>query len=134
MLVWILGPNFVERASILHQPDGLGSQRRHIVTYGELNDVLIALVARVSNEAVTSSAVMRILKPSLECFDVVARELRRHLHTLCPQFFKAAYLTYHLKDKVISEGEGNGTPLAHEEGRPKWVTIISVWHKEYVMR
>ncbi|GKA59236.1 hypothetical protein Tco_0758549 [Tanacetum coccineum] len=34
----------VERASILHQPDGVRSQRHHIVLFGELNGVLIALV------------------------------------------------------------------------------------------
>ncbi|GKB64568.1 hypothetical protein Tco_0920754 [Tanacetum coccineum] len=46
MLVWILGSKFVERASVLHQPDGIRSQRHHIVPYGELNGVSIALVAR----------------------------------------------------------------------------------------
>ncbi|GJR04314.1 hypothetical protein Tco_0527298 [Tanacetum coccineum] len=46
MLVWILGSKSVERASILNQPDGVGSQRHHIVPIGELNGVSIALVAR----------------------------------------------------------------------------------------
>ncbi|GJV45919.1 hypothetical protein Tco_1430455 [Tanacetum coccineum] len=46
MLVWILGPKFVERASVLHRSDNVGSQRHHIVPFGELNGVLIALVAR----------------------------------------------------------------------------------------
>ncbi|GKA79804.1 hypothetical protein Tco_0786400 [Tanacetum coccineum] len=45
MLVWILGPKSVERAYVLHQPDGVGSQRHHIVPYGELNGVSIALMA-----------------------------------------------------------------------------------------
>ncbi|GJW50798.1 hypothetical protein Tco_0092149 [Tanacetum coccineum] len=46
MLIWILEPKSVERASILHQPDGVGSQRHHIVPIRELNGVSIALVAR----------------------------------------------------------------------------------------
>ncbi|GJZ24939.1 hypothetical protein Tco_0562398 [Tanacetum coccineum] len=46
-MFWNLGPKSVERASVLHQPDGVGSQRHHIVPYGELNGVSIALVARV---------------------------------------------------------------------------------------
>ncbi|GKA22567.1 hypothetical protein Tco_0708529 [Tanacetum coccineum] len=46
MLIWILGLKSVERASVLHQPDGVGSQRHHIVPYRELNCVLIALMAR----------------------------------------------------------------------------------------
>ncbi|GJT60766.1 hypothetical protein Tco_1004299 [Tanacetum coccineum] len=36
----------VERASILHQPHGVGSQRHHIVPIGELNGVSIALMSR----------------------------------------------------------------------------------------
>ncbi|GJW79507.1 retrovirus-related pol polyprotein from transposon TNT 1-94 [Tanacetum coccineum] len=46
MLIWILGPKFVERASVLHQTDGVGSQRYHIVPIREYNGVSIALVAR----------------------------------------------------------------------------------------
>ncbi|GJV55754.1 reverse transcriptase domain-containing protein [Tanacetum coccineum] len=57
MLVWILGPKSVERASILHQPDGVESQRHHIVPYEELNGVSIALVARFG---VISKSVDRI--------------------------------------------------------------------------
>nr|GEX59672.1 hypothetical protein [Tanacetum cinerariifolium] len=34
--------NFVEGASILHQPDGVGSKRCHVVPYGELDDILDA--------------------------------------------------------------------------------------------
>ncbi|GJR70665.1 hypothetical protein Tco_0016730 [Tanacetum coccineum] len=45
MLVWILGPKSVERASVLHHPDGIESQRHHIVPYGELNGVSKGLVA-----------------------------------------------------------------------------------------
>ncbi|GKB99700.1 hypothetical protein Tco_0985837, partial [Tanacetum coccineum] len=44
MLDWILRPKSVEWASILHQPDGVGSQRHHVVRIRELNSVLIALV------------------------------------------------------------------------------------------
>nr|GEV71777.1 hypothetical protein [Tanacetum cinerariifolium] len=36
----------VERTYVLYQPDGVGSQRHHIIPYEELNGVLIALVAR----------------------------------------------------------------------------------------
>nr|GEU59366.1 hypothetical protein [Tanacetum cinerariifolium] len=46
MLVWILGSKSVERASVLHQPDGIGSLRHHIVPIGELPGVSVALVAR----------------------------------------------------------------------------------------
>ncbi|GJU86161.1 TONNEAU 1a-like protein [Tanacetum coccineum] len=46
MLVWFLGSKSVERASILHQSDGVGTQRHHIVPIGELNGVSIALVSR----------------------------------------------------------------------------------------
>ncbi|GJU51556.1 hypothetical protein Tco_1221111 [Tanacetum coccineum] len=46
MLIWILGPESMERASVLHQPAGVGSQRHHIVPIGKLNGVSIALVAR----------------------------------------------------------------------------------------
>ncbi|GJU38570.1 hypothetical protein Tco_1191527 [Tanacetum coccineum] len=45
MLVWILGPKSVERASVLHQPDGVRSPRHHIVPIGVLNGVSIALMA-----------------------------------------------------------------------------------------
>ncbi|GJZ44170.1 hypothetical protein Tco_0591425 [Tanacetum coccineum] len=46
MLIWILEPKSVERASFLHQSDDVGSQRPHIVPIGEVNGVSIALVAR----------------------------------------------------------------------------------------
>ncbi|GKB11412.1 hypothetical protein Tco_0845335 [Tanacetum coccineum] len=46
MLDWILGPKSVERASVLHQSDGVGLQRHHIVPIGEFNGVSIALVDR----------------------------------------------------------------------------------------
>nr|GEU82643.1 hypothetical protein [Tanacetum cinerariifolium] len=39
-------PKSVEKASVLHQPDDVGSQRHHTVPIGKLNGVLIALVAR----------------------------------------------------------------------------------------
>ncbi|GJZ40818.1 ty3-gypsy retrotransposon protein [Tanacetum coccineum] len=47
--------------------------------------------------------------------------------------FQSTYPTYHLEDKVIFEGEGNVTPTSQEEGRPKRVTTIPVWHKDYVV-
>ncbi|GJS84036.1 hypothetical protein Tco_0750577 [Tanacetum coccineum] len=47
VLVWILGPKSVERASVLHQPDGVRSKRYHVVPYGEAsNGIPVALVAR----------------------------------------------------------------------------------------
>ncbi|GJT45551.1 hypothetical protein Tco_0954266 [Tanacetum coccineum] len=46
MLIWVLGPKSIERASVLHQPDGVGSQRQHIVPIEELNGVSITLAAR----------------------------------------------------------------------------------------
>ncbi|GKC56958.1 hypothetical protein Tco_1084556 [Tanacetum coccineum] len=45
MLVWILGSKSVERASVFHQSDGVGSQRHHIVPFGELSGVSITLMA-----------------------------------------------------------------------------------------
>nr|GFA62768.1 hypothetical protein [Tanacetum cinerariifolium] len=32
--------------SVLNQPDGVGSKRYHIVPYGELNGIPVALMAR----------------------------------------------------------------------------------------
>nr|GEZ13166.1 hypothetical protein [Tanacetum cinerariifolium] len=43
-------PKSVERASILHQPDGVGSKMYHIVPHGELNGIPITLVARQHSE------------------------------------------------------------------------------------
>ncbi|GKE77724.1 hypothetical protein Tco_1543844 [Tanacetum coccineum] len=48
----------VERASVLHQPDGDGSKRYHVVPYEELNGISIALVARFG---VVSKSTDRIL-------------------------------------------------------------------------
>ncbi|GJY81715.1 hypothetical protein Tco_0494466 [Tanacetum coccineum] len=45
---WKTFKPFVKRASVLHQPDGVRSQRHHIVPIEEINGVLIALVARVN--------------------------------------------------------------------------------------
>ncbi|GJT63691.1 hypothetical protein Tco_1015171 [Tanacetum coccineum] len=56
MLVWILGPKSVKRASVLHQPNGVGSQRHHIVPIEDLNGVLIALVARYGTNAFFKSS------------------------------------------------------------------------------
>nr|GEY06054.1 hypothetical protein [Tanacetum cinerariifolium] len=36
-------PKSVERVSVLHQPDGVGSKRHHIIPIGDLNGVLVAL-------------------------------------------------------------------------------------------
>nr|GEV35179.1 reverse transcriptase domain-containing protein [Tanacetum cinerariifolium] len=46
MLVWIHRPKSVERAFILHQLDGVRSQRHHIITIREVNGVLIAIMSR----------------------------------------------------------------------------------------
>ena len=46
MLVGVFGPESVECASALHQPDGVGSQGGHIGSLSELNGVSIALVAK----------------------------------------------------------------------------------------
>ena len=45
-MIRILEPKSVERASVLHQPDGVGSERFHIIPLGNFNGVSIALVAR----------------------------------------------------------------------------------------
>ncbi|GJU09991.1 ty3-gypsy retrotransposon protein [Tanacetum coccineum] len=45
--------------------------------------------------------------------------------------FKSAYPSYHLEDKVISEGEGNVTP--HVERRPKRAVTRPGWQQDYVM-
>ncbi|GJS49281.1 ty3-gypsy retrotransposon protein [Tanacetum coccineum] len=49
--------------------------------------------------------------------------------------FQAAYPTYHLEDKVISEEEGNVTPTLEGIGRArtKRVTSIPAWQKDYHM-
>nr|GFB35540.1 hypothetical protein [Tanacetum cinerariifolium] len=49
---------FMERACVLHEPDGVRSQWHHIVPIRELNGVLIALVAR---SGVISKSTDRIL-------------------------------------------------------------------------
>jgi hypothetical protein len=46
MLIRIFRTKSMECTSALHQPDGVGSQGRHIGSLSELNGVLIALVAR----------------------------------------------------------------------------------------
>nr|GFA42631.1 hypothetical protein [Tanacetum cinerariifolium] len=45
-------------ASVLHQPDGVGSKRYHVVPYRELDGILVALVARFG---VLSKSADRIL-------------------------------------------------------------------------
>ena len=44
-MIWIFGMKSMECTSALHQPDGVGSQGRHIGFLSELNGVSIALVA-----------------------------------------------------------------------------------------
>ncbi|GJW97918.1 hypothetical protein Tco_0179726 [Tanacetum coccineum] len=73
MMVWILGSKSVVRASILHQPDDIGSQRHQIVPIGELNGVLIALVAGVSLRRLRYDSVTILLTLSLVHSDCVAR-------------------------------------------------------------
>ena len=55
VLVWILRPESVERASVLHQPDGVGSERSTIIPFGEFNAIPITLVAM--SGVVSKSAV-----------------------------------------------------------------------------
>ncbi|GJW46965.1 hypothetical protein Tco_0078611 [Tanacetum coccineum] len=85
-------PKSVERAFVLHQPDGVGWQRHHIVPYGELNGVSITLMASfgvISKSAdkifvfhggfllrrLRSDVVVRFLTPSLSLvrYDGVAK-------------------------------------------------------------
>ena len=52
--------------------------------------------------------------------------------------FQVAYPSYHLEDKVVSEGEGNVTSAsitsaAPKQVRPKRATTSPVWHSDYVM-
>ncbi|GJX25326.1 ty3-gypsy retrotransposon protein [Tanacetum coccineum] len=58
--------------------------------------------------------------------------------------FQATYPSYHLEDKVIVKGNGNVTPTSveeegltpgveEEEGRPKRVTSVPLWHKDYII-
>ncbi|GJZ91566.1 ty3-gypsy retrotransposon protein [Tanacetum coccineum] len=48
--------------------------------------------------------------------------------------FQEAYPSYHLKDKVISEGEKNVTPGLPRDGRTKRTKSKPAWHKDYVMQ
>ncbi|GKE32734.1 hypothetical protein Tco_1452056 [Tanacetum coccineum] len=66
MVIWILVPKSVERASVLHQPDGVGSQRHHIVPIGELNGVSIALMARFDKQT------KRVSTPHTSQFKITA--------------------------------------------------------------
>ncbi|GJW39994.1 hypothetical protein Tco_0065839 [Tanacetum coccineum] len=59
----------MERASVLHQPDGVRLQRNHIVPIRELNGVLIALVARLSRVPSTHKK-RRSLKKSRRISDL----------------------------------------------------------------
>nr|GEX89203.1 reverse transcriptase domain-containing protein [Tanacetum cinerariifolium] len=58
MLVWILGSKSMERAFILHQPDGVGSKKYHVVPYGEFDGIPVVFVARFG---VISKSMDRIL-------------------------------------------------------------------------
>ncbi|GJT22780.1 hypothetical protein Tco_0892717 [Tanacetum coccineum] len=46
MLDRVFGHKSVECTSVLHQPNGVGSKRYHVVPYGELNSIPVAFVAR----------------------------------------------------------------------------------------
>nr|GEY06360.1 hypothetical protein [Tanacetum cinerariifolium] len=46
----VFGHKSMECTSVLHQPDGVGSQEGHIGSFGKLNGVLLALVARSGEE------------------------------------------------------------------------------------
>ena len=45
VLNWVFGHMSVECTSVLHQPDGVGSQVGYIGSYGKLNGVLVTFVA-----------------------------------------------------------------------------------------
>nr|GEV49410.1 hypothetical protein [Tanacetum cinerariifolium] len=62
----------VERASVLHQPDGVGSNRYHIVPYRELSGILVALVASIN-------VIDEILE---EDFDALLDEGSKILHSI----------------------------------------------------
>ncbi|GKB15063.1 hypothetical protein Tco_0848986 [Tanacetum coccineum] len=87
MLIWIFGPESVECTSVLHQPDGVGSQRRHIVPVGELNGVLIDLVACLPNlpwassKSAIATALEKITTTSPSTFDgvrMICNAVSRH--------------------------------------------------------
>nr|GEX24475.1 ribonuclease H-like domain-containing protein [Tanacetum cinerariifolium] len=46
MLDWVFGHKSMECASILHQPNGVGSQEGHLGSFRKLNGVTVAIVAR----------------------------------------------------------------------------------------
>ncbi|GJT86703.1 hypothetical protein Tco_1068420 [Tanacetum coccineum] len=46
---------------------------------------------------------------------------------------RTRYSVGNLMVAKVGQGEGNVTPTSQEEGRPKRVTTIPVWHKDYVM-
>ncbi|GJR68977.1 hypothetical protein Tco_0015042 [Tanacetum coccineum] len=47
MLDWVFGHKFMECTSVLHQPDGVGSQGGHLGSFRKLNGISVALVARL---------------------------------------------------------------------------------------
>ncbi|GJV63707.1 hypothetical protein Tco_1474535 [Tanacetum coccineum] len=42
---WVFGPKSVECTSVLHQPDGAGSEVRSIGSTRQLNGIMVALIA-----------------------------------------------------------------------------------------
>ncbi|GJT08277.1 hypothetical protein Tco_0842739, partial [Tanacetum coccineum] len=61
-----------QEASKIKDQNGVGSQRHHIVSIGELNAVAIALMARASLSQLRSDAITKTMTPSLRTSDVVA--------------------------------------------------------------
>ncbi|GJY14074.1 putative ribonuclease H-like domain-containing protein [Tanacetum coccineum] len=75
-----LEPKSVEGASVLHQPEGVGSKRYHIVPFGEFNGVPIALVARsgaIPQTTAISNIKLLILKK--EEYDIWDMEMEHYL-------------------------------------------------------
>ncbi|GKF98864.1 hypothetical protein Tco_0297647 [Tanacetum coccineum] len=53
MLDWVFGHKSMESTSVLHQLDGVGLQGGHLGSFGKLNCVSVALVARSGIESET---------------------------------------------------------------------------------
>ncbi|GJV86956.1 hypothetical protein Tco_1530894 [Tanacetum coccineum] len=75
MLDWVFRHKSMECTSVLHQPDGVGSQGGHLGSFGKLNGFLVALLARVSLGRSRPDAIARFLTPSP---DISGR--RRFIH------------------------------------------------------
>ncbi|GJR96822.1 hypothetical protein Tco_0268996 [Tanacetum coccineum] len=69
----------MECASVLHQPDGIGSMRYHIVAYGELNGIPVALVDRFGVISKSTDGILVSHEDSRSiariCFDVIIGSL-----------------------------------------------------------